>query len=221
MLAGVDDSPAIVRCVVRGGHKALYADDWDGLPEKEFLTRLDPIAGLRDRLYEKAHDAQPSGLGSEWAKKLGLPADIPIAIGEIDATTARLVAEWPMDVIVKIIGTSTCDCGMRPAEQPLLTSRESAASSPVRSCPASTGSRQDNRPWAIFLNGGSRTSAAETARCHGQLRQRRRELKPGESGLVALDWNNGNRTILVDPLLTGLAGGANVAHDARRRFTGH
>ena len=87
MLAGVSDPRLVKRGVCPAGHKALYSDEWGGLPDKEFLGTLEPrLAALRDRLYDTAHDAtQPSGsLCSEWAAKLELPAGIPIAIGEFD-----------------------------------------------------------------------------------------------------------------------------------------
>ncbi|MBE7159221.1 MAG: ribulokinase, partial [Rhodospirillales bacterium] len=87
VLCGVDDPRKIVRGVCCAGHKALYSDEWGGLPDKEFLAGLDPkLADLRDRLYDQAHDATvPAGkLCDEWARKLGLPAGIPVAIGEMD-----------------------------------------------------------------------------------------------------------------------------------------
>ena len=77
VLAGVADPRLVKRGVCAAGHKALYSDDWGGLPDKEFLTALDPrLADLRDRLYEKAYDAtEPAGsLCSDWATRLGLAA---------------------------------------------------------------------------------------------------------------------------------------------------
>jgi len=87
VLAGVTDPMQIKRGVCAAGHKALYSDEWGGLPDATFLEILDPkLAALRGRLYEQAHDASESAgnLCAEWAKKLGLPAGIPIAIGEMD-----------------------------------------------------------------------------------------------------------------------------------------
>ncbi|MCH7945576.1 MAG: ribulokinase, partial [Armatimonadetes bacterium] len=87
VLAGVTEPAAVMAGVCAAGHKALYAEDWGGLPDEEFLEMLDPaLAGLRSRLYTMAHDASvPAGrLCAEWAEKLGLEAGIPIAIGELD-----------------------------------------------------------------------------------------------------------------------------------------
>ena len=75
------------RGICAAGHKALYSDEWGGLPDKKFLTLLDPkIAALRDRLYEKAYDATD---GCGHLLRVGrsdsvFPIGIPIAIGEFD-----------------------------------------------------------------------------------------------------------------------------------------
>jgi L-ribulokinase len=113
VLAGIDDPLAIKRGICAAGHKALYADEWGGLPDKDFLALLDPkLANLRDRLYGKAWDATtPAGtLCSEWAEKLGLPSGIPIAIGEFDVHYGAIASGIQEGVLVKAIGTSTCDC---------------------------------------------------------------------------------------------------------------
>ena len=87
VLAGVKNPGDIRRGVCAAGHKAMYAADWGGLPDKEFLTLLDPqLAALRDRLYDTAYDAsQIAGTLSEsWAAELGVAEGIPIAIGKFD-----------------------------------------------------------------------------------------------------------------------------------------
>src|SRR3954469_5111735 len=87
VLAGADIPAKVVRGVCCAGHKALYSDEWGGLPDKNFLKLLHPkLAELRDRLYEKAYDATTAAgkLSYEWAEKLGLSPNIPIAIGEMD-----------------------------------------------------------------------------------------------------------------------------------------
>ena len=122
MLAGVADPRLVKRGVCAAGHKALYSDEWGGLPDKEFLDALDPrLADLRDRLYEKAYDAtEPAGsLCAEWATKLGLPAGIPIAIGEFDVHYGAIGCGVREGTLVKVIGTSTCDCAVVSAEKPV------------------------------------------------------------------------------------------------------
>src|SRR5690606_30661045 len=120
LLAGVDDPRRVVRGVCAAGHKALYSEEWGGLPDKEFLAMLDPsLAELRDRLYEKAYDARtPAGqLGTEWAERLGLPAGIPIAIGAFDVHYGAVGSGVREGTLVKVIGTSSCDCLVASADE--------------------------------------------------------------------------------------------------------
>src|SRR5688500_8314872 len=115
LLAGVDDPKQIVRCICAAGHKAMYSDTWGGLPSKAFLARLDPkLADLRDRLYVTAHPpGRPAGtLSNEWAATLGLRPGIAIAMGGFDAHYGAVGAGIRSGTLVKIIGTSTCDCAV-------------------------------------------------------------------------------------------------------------
>jgi L-ribulokinase len=189
------------------GHKALYADDWGGLPDKEFLAMRDPkLADLRDRLYERAHDANATAgrLCTEWAKKLGLPAGIPIAIGEMDVHYGSIGCGVAEGTLVKVIGTSTCDCGVVSAAKtvpdiPGICGIVKGAILPgFYGIEAGQSAVGDIFKWwvEVICNG-------DDAR-HAKLTKEASKLKPGQSGLLALDWNNGNRTILVDQRLTGL-----------------
>ncbi len=207
VLAGVESPAQVVRGVCCAGHKALYADDWGGLPDKEFLALLDPrLADLRDRLYKKAHDATvPAGkLCPMWAKKLGLPAGIPIAIGEMDVHYGAIGCGVAEGVLVKVIGTSTCDCGVVSAEKtvadiPGICGIVRGAILPGHyGIEAGQSAVGDIFKWWVEVVCGG-----DSAR-HIAFTKEAAKEKPGASGLLALDWNNGNRTILVDPLLTGV-----------------
>ena len=206
VLAGVTDPRAVRRGVCAAGHKALYAEDWGGLPDKEFLALLDPrLADLRDRLYEKAHDASASAgnLCDAWAKKLGLPAGIPIAIGEFDVHYGAIGCGVAEGTLVKVIGTSTCDCGVVSAAKtvpdiPGICGIVKGAILPgMYGLEAGQSAVGDIFKW--FVEG-----VLGDAKLHAQLTADAAKLKPGQSGLLALDWNNGNRTVLVDQRLTGL-----------------
>ena len=207
VLAGVTDPRAIQRGVCMAGHKALYAADWGGLPDKEFLAQLDPtLADLRDRLYEQAHDATASAgkLCPPWAAKLGLPAGIPVAMGEMDVHYGAIGSGVAEGTIVKVIGTSTCDCGVVSADKnvpdiPGICGIVKGAILPgFYGLEAGQSAVGDIFKWfvEVVCAGNDKTHAALTAQAA--------QLKPGQSGLLALDWNNGNRTILVDQRLTGL-----------------
>jgi L-ribulokinase len=205
-LAGITDPTQIQRGVCMAGHKALYADDWGGLPDKEFLSALDPkLAALRDRLYDQAHDASVTAghLCPEWAAKLGLPAGIPIAIGEMDVHYGAIGCGVDEGTLVKVIGTSTCDCAVVSATKtvadiPGICGIVKGAILPgyfgVEAGQSAVG---DIFKW--FVEG-----VLGDVALHAKLTEEAGALKPGQSGLLALDWNNGNRTILVDQLLTGL-----------------
>src|SRR5262249_39628506 len=118
VLAGVNDPKQIVRCICAAGHKAMYSDEWGGLPPKSFLERLDPkLAALRDRLYDKAWPPGKAAgqLSEHWAREFGLRPGIAIAMGGFDAHYGAVGSGIRAGTLVKIIGTSTCDCAVAPA----------------------------------------------------------------------------------------------------------
>ena len=207
VLAEIDHPSKIKRGICAAGHKALYSDEWNGLPDEAFLKMLDPrLAPLRSRLYEKAYDANTCAghLGKSWAKKLGLPAGIPIAIGEFDVHYGAIGSGVREGTLVKAIGTSTCDCCVLSIEKKIPDIPGICGIVPGAILPGYYGIEAgqsavgDIFKWWIegVCKGNQKTY--ETFAKEASL------LRPGQSGLLALDWNNGNRTILVDPLLTGL-----------------
>ena len=207
VLAGVADPRLVKRGVCAAGHKALYSDDWGGLPDKEFLTALDPrLADLRDRLYDKAYDAtEPAGsLCSDWATRLGLAAGIPIAIGEFDVHYGAIGCGVREGTLVKVIGTSTCDCAVVSAEKPVADIPGICGIVKGAILPGFFGIEAGQSAvgdifkwWIEVILGGD-------AALHAELTAEAAKQRPGQAGLLALDWNNGNRTILVDQRLTGL-----------------
>lgn len=217
VLAGVKDPMRIQRQVCAAGHKAFYADDWGGLPGKDFLAELDPaLADLRDRLYDKAYDAShPAGkLCPEWAGRLGLPEGITIAMGAMDVHYGAIGCGIEEGVLVKVIGTSTCDCAVVSADKdvpdiPGICGIVKGAILPgFYGVEAGQSAVGDIFKW--WVEGVCKGSAD----LHRELTEEAARLKPAESGLLALDWNNGNRTILVDQRLTGLVLGQTL-HTSR------
>ncbi len=203
-------SPAkLKRSRCAAGHKAMFNEAWGGLPAKDFLSRLDPKLGeLRDRLYDKTYTSdQVAGyLSQSWARALGLKAGIPVAVGAFDAHLGAVGAGVAPGKFVKIIGTSTCDICVWPNDQPLpdipgLCGIVDGSVLPgYFGLEAGQSAVGDIFNW--FVNyikpGGAKKGS------HEELTRKAAALLPGESGLLALDWNNGNRTILVDQRLTGL-----------------
>ncbi|MGA7712401.1 MAG: ribulokinase [Rhizomicrobium sp.] len=198
--------------ICAAGHKAMYSEEWGGYPDKEFLSQLDPKLGdLRERLTRRvrAVDSKVGGLTPEWAKKTGLPAGIPIAVGAFDAHLGAIGAGIQPGTLVKIIGTSTCDITVKRnteklADVPGLCGIVDGSVLPgYFGLEAGQSAVGDIFEWFVGYVKPEHGS-------HEELTAGAAKLKAGESGLVALDWNNGNRTILVDQRLSGLLVGQSL-----------
>lgn len=209
----------IVRCICAAGHKAMFHDGWGGLPSKAFLTALDPdLAALRDRLYDTAvPSSEPAGtLAKDVAERCGLPpeaAGIPVAAGAFDAHHGAVGAGVTPGTLVKIMGTSTCDITVWPADdsQPLADIPGLCGIVPGSVVAGQYGLEAgqsavgDLFNWvAKHLAPAQYTDAASGGDAHVALTIEAVKMPPGASGLLYLDWNNGNRTVLVNPRLTGL-----------------
>ena len=207
VLSGVTDPRHVVRGVCCAGHKALYSDEWGGLPDAEFLSLLDPkLAALRDRLYTQAHDATtPAGvLCAEWAGKLGLPAGIAVAIGEMDVHYGAIGSGVDEGTLVKVIGTSTCDCAVVRMDKPVADIPGICGIVPGAILPGYYGVEAGQSAVGDIFKWWVESICEGDDALHRTLTTEAAAQKPGQSGLLALDWHNGNRTILVNPLLTGL-----------------
>lgn len=207
VLAGVEDPRKIKRGICPAGHKALYSDGWGGLPDKKFLSMLDVgLASLRDRLYDKAYDAsEPAGyLSATWAKKLGLRAGIPIAIGAFDVHYGAIGCGVREGTLVKVIGTSTCDCAVVSGRKKVADIPGICGIVPGAILPGFFGIEAGQSAVGDIFKWWVEGVCEGDAALHAALTKEAARLQPGQSGLLALDWNNGNRTILVDPLLSGL-----------------
>ena len=227
LLAGNTAPEKLLRSVCAAGHKAMYCDAWGGLPDKEFLSSLDPAVGdLRDRLYQEAFpsDRIAGRLCDAWARKLGLKPGIAIAVGAFDAHMGAVGAGIGEGTLVKILGTSTCDMMVKKndtnlADIPGVCGIVDGSILPgYFGIEAGQSAVGDIFLWFVnsLAPGGYGATVDEKFKT---LEQEARSLKPGETGLIALDWNNGNRTILVDVRLTGLLVGQTLrtrAHEIYR-----
>ena len=112
LLTGVTTPEQMYRSRCASGHKAMWLEEWGGLPSEEFLTELDPVlAGFRSRLFTEtcSSDMKVGNLTPEWAEKLGLTTNVAVAVGAFDAHMGAVGAEIKPGALVRIIGTSTCD----------------------------------------------------------------------------------------------------------------
>ena len=207
VLAGVKSLDKLKIGICAAGHKAMFNADWDGYPEAKFLAKLHPELGkLRNRLCAQAHTVdQPAGrLCREWADKLGLPAGIVIAVGAFDAHLGAVGAGVAPGRMVKIIGTSTCDCLVAPPKAAIPDIPGVCGIVKGSILPGSLAIEAGQSAVGDIFNWFVAKVCEGDASLHAELTRQAAALKPGESGLLALDWNNGNRTILVDQRLTGL-----------------
>ena len=229
-LTGTEHPDQFIAGVCAAGHKAMWNTKWDGYPDAQFLSKLDPKLGkLRARLTPRVNsiDRAVGGLTATWARKTGLRAGIPVAVGAFDAHLGAVGSGVAPGTLVKIIGTSTCDIavwpsgtGILPVSAKTATHRQDACATTLADIPGLCGivdgsvlpgyfgleagqsAVGDIFNWFVnYLEPGGRAGT------HEALTAGAAELKAGESGLLALDWNNGNRTILVDQRLTGLLAG--------------
>jgi len=209
VLTGTDAPDAIKRCRCAAGHKAMFNDNWGGYPAADFLAKLDPKLGqLRETLSDETYavDKAAGDLTEQWAQKLGVPAGIPVAIGAFDAHLGAVGSGIKEGVLAKIIGTSTCDMVVAPTGQALEDVPGICGIVDGSILPGYFGLEAgqsavgDIFNWYVnYLQPGGKEAGS-----HEALTEKAAQLKPGQSGLLALDWNNGNRTILVDQRLTGL-----------------
>jgi L-ribulokinase len=209
ILTGTDHPSKLKRCRCAAGHKAMFNDNWGGYPAKEFLDKLDPKLGkLRDTLSDKTYavDTKTGDLTKEWASKLGIPVGIPVAMGAFDAHLGGVGAGIKEGVLVKIIGTSTCDMAVWPTDKDLANVPGICGIVNGSILPGFWGLEAgqsavgDIFNWFVnYIQAGGKSSGS-----HEALTEKAAKVKPCQSGLLALDWNNGNRTILVDQRLTGL-----------------
>ncbi|MBT8043658.1 MAG: ribulokinase [Verrucomicrobiae bacterium] len=210
VLAGDTNPLTLKRSICAAGHKAMYHADWNGLPDEEFLGRLDPaLADLRARLYKKAYPSDtPAGyLCEEWAEKLGLPEGIAIAVGAFDCHMGAVGAGVKKGTMVKVLGTSTCDITVADsdvADVPGLCGQVDSSVIPgLVGIEAGQSAVGDLFLWLVHHLVPD-SYGADTGEKFAAMEAKIKDQAPGASGLLALDWNNGNRTVLTDVRLSGL-----------------
>lgn len=213
-LTGVNKPENIKRSACAAGHKALWSLQWGGLPSDEFLSQIsDNLVSLKKKLYKEVFsiDQTAGYLSKQVAERSGLPAGSPVAIGAIDAHMGAVGAGIKQGMVVKIMGTSSCDIIVSPKTQnfPDIPGISGIAEDSVipgmYGLEAGQAAVGDLFNWcATKLSDGN----------HELLQAEAQKLKPGESGLLALDWNNGNRNILANHELSGLLVGQTLSTTA-------
>ena len=227
VLTGNTAPENIRRSVCAAGHKAMFHPSWGGLPAGDFLAKLHPaLAPLRDRLYNTAHTSDtPAGkLTAEWAARLGLAEGTAVAVGAFDAHMGAVGAGVREGTLVKILGTSTCDLMVHPNQSQLPDIPGLCGIVDGSVLPGCYGLEAGQSAVGdIFLwfvdNLVPASYGATADEKFTSMERALSALPPGATGLLSLDWNNGNRTILTDVRLSGLLLGQTLhtqAHEIYR-----
>ena len=229
VLTGNTDPLKLKRSVCAAGHKAMFSVEWGGLPDKEFLAELDPhLPQLRDRLFNEAHtaDTKAGDLCAEWAERLGLKEGTAVAVGAFDAHMGAVGAGIKEGSLAKILGTSTCDLMIARADQSLSDIPgvcgivKGSVLPGYYGIEAGQSAVGDLFLWIVnhIVPDSYGVTVGEK---FVNMEKAFAKQRPGQSGLMALDWNNGNRTVLVDSRLTGLLIGQTLhteAHEIYRAY---
>jgi L-ribulokinase len=210
VLCGVTDPSEASRSVCAMGHKWMWNDSFGGLPPEEFLVAVDPLlGGVRDKLVGRygTSDKLAGQLDPAWAKTLGLRAGIPIPIGAFDAHWDAIGAGARTGDVVNVVGTSTCIIAMSD-EARLIPGVCGVVPGSVH--PAKAGVEAGLSATGDIFEAIARRAGKSVA----DLSQGLEEFRAGQSGLLRLAWDNGDRTVLVNPELGGATFGWNLSHTA-------
>jgi L-ribulokinase len=210
-LSGITDVSKVKRSVCAMGHKWMWNPKWGGLPPESFLVAVDPLfAGVRAKMGGEylTSDHLAGHLSPKWAAELGLKAGIPIPVGAFDAHWDAIGSNIREGDVVNVVGTSTCIIAM--AHQAELVPGVCGVV-PGSVHPAFTGIEAGlSAVGDIFDNIARRANTTVAALSEGL-----EAYKAGQTGLLRLSWDNGDRTVLVNPELGGVTLGWNLVHTAQ------
>lgn len=208
VLCGISDLDKVPRSVCAMGHKWMWNPAWGGLPSEEFLASVDPLlAGVRGKIRGRyaASDGIAGTLAPEWAEKLGLRAGMPIPVGAFDAHWDAIGAGGRTGDIVNVVGTSTCIIAM--SEQTQLVPGVCGVV-PGSVHPQKTGVEAGLSATGDIFDAIARRAGTSVA----ALSEGLQDYRAGQTGLLRLTWDNGDRTVLVNPELGGVTFGWNLGH---------
>ena len=210
-LCGITNPADVKRSVCAMGHKWMWNRALGGLPPESFLIKVDPLlAGVRAKLDgEYATSDQIAGrLSPFWAEKLGLRAGIPIPVGAFDAHWDAIGAGAKEGDVVNVVGTSTCIIAyVRHAE--LIPGVCGVVHGSVH--PQYTGIEAGLSATGDIFSAIARRADTTVA----ELSKGLENYQAGQTGLLRMTWDNGDRTVLVNPNLGGITIGWNLQHTAQ------
>lgn len=241
LLTGNTDPLTIKRSRCAAGHKAMWHEEFNGLPDEKFLISLDPmLAGLRDRLYRNTStcDVCVGTLSAEWAEKLGLGQNVKIGAGAFDAHLGAVGGGIRPYQLVKVMGTSTCDMLVSPMDEVgdklvagICGQVDGSIIPGMLGLEAGQSAFGDVYAWfekllmwpvsnltarLTWLDDETRDRIIrETSeKILPELSSRAGSLPDRETSLIALDWLNGRRTPFANQELKGAITGLSLGSDA-------
>jgi L-ribulokinase len=209
-LCGVRSLDQLRRSVCAMGHKWMWGERWGGLPPEEYLEEVDPLlSGMRDKMAGEylTSDHCAGRLCAEWAEELGLSEGIPLPVGALDAHWDAVGAHIRLGDVVNVIGTSTC----------IMATTESDALIPgvAGIVPGSVNPSNIGIEAGLSAVGDIFDAIATRAKTPlNVLAEEIRDYRAGQTGLLRLTWDNGDRTVLSNPELGGVTFGWNLLHSA-------
>ncbi|QMV17945.1 ribulokinase [Granulicella sp. 5B5] len=210
-LIGITNPAEVPRSICAMGHKWMWNPRWDGLPPQSFLSKLDPLFdGIREKLNSRysTSDAIAGHLSEHWANQLGIQPGIPIPVGAFDAHWDAIGAGCREGDVVNVVGTSTCIIAMA-AKTELVPGVCGVVPGSVH--PQFTGIEAGLSATGDIFEAIARRAATDVK----SLSQGLEAYAPGQTGLLRLSWDNGDRTVLVNSELGGITLGWNLIHTAQ------
>lgn len=210
VLCGVTDPAAVSRSICAMGHKWMWNAGLGGMPPESFWSKVDPLlTGVREKIAGRysTSDKIAGHLTGEWAEKLGLKPGIPIPVGAFDAHWDAIGAGVREGDVVNVVGTSTCI--MAISRQPVLIPGVCGVV-PGSIHPGFAGIEAGLSACGDIFEAIARRANTPLAELSAAIENHR----AGQTGLLRITWDNGDRTVLVNPELGGITMGWNLVHTA-------
>jgi L-ribulokinase len=210
LLCGIQSLAELPRSACAMGHKWMWNPALGGLPPADFLAGVDPLlADVRERLAGRylAADSLAGRLCPEWAGRLGLSSGIPIPVGALDAHWDAIGAGCRSGDVVNVIGTSTCIMAVSRAPR-LIPGISGVVQGSID--PALAGIEAGLSATGALFDAIARRANRDVADLAAELE----DYRAGQTGLLRFAWDNGDRSVLVDPTLRGMTLGWRLGHTA-------
>ncbi len=241
LLVGDTEPQNLKRSRCAAGHKAMWHKNFDGLPDEDFLVKLDPLlGGLKERLFSETYtcDVKVGMLSVEWAERLGLSPEVSVGAGAFDAHLGALGAEIQPYYLSKVMGTSTCDMLIAPASEVgdklvagICGQVDGSIVPGMVGLEAGQSAFGDIYAWfrkvlmwpiehvvstleGVDAETREKIRQETSDRMIAELSKAAERIDPGDSSLLALDWMNGRRTPDANQNLKGAIMGLTLGSDA-------